>query len=360
MIAGGGTGGHIFPAVAIAHAFKKIDPSFEIHFVGAKGKMEMEKIPQAGFSITGIDIAGFNRSSLIQNIGLPWKLVKSFFQVRRILQQFKPDAVIGVGGYSTFPVLKAAQMQGIPTFIHESNAFAGKANQWLGKRATKIFVAHEGMQAFFPKDRLVLTGNPVRERIVQAVVTKESGAAQFGLNAQAPIVFVTGGSLGARGINEAIASSLQAFVADGVQLIWQTGKSFADTAQSLCAGKEGLWTNDFIGNMEFAYAASDVVVSRSGAMAIAELCIVQKPTIFVPFPFAAEDHQTVNATMLVDQQAAMLVKDADAKTQLMPAILALVHDNKRQEHYKKNMAKLAIKDADQRVAQAIIKELETR
>src|ERR1700744_6271760 len=224
IIAGGGTGGPILPAIAIAGALKKQDPAVELLFVGAKGKMEMEKIPQAGYRIEGIDIAGFNRSSLIKNAGLPFKLIKSFFQVGRILRAFRPDAVIGVGGYSSFPVLRAAQARGIPTFIHESNSFAGKSNILLGKKATRIFVAADGMEKFFPADRIVITGNPVRSAIVQSRITREEGIRFFGLDPALPTVLSTGGSLGAKGINDAVAAHLDEFGREGKQLIWQTGK----------------------------------------------------------------------------------------------------------------------------------------
>src|SRR5215207_4739307 len=227
IIAGGGTGGHIFPAIAIANALKKIEPAIEVLFVGAKGKMEMEKVPQAGYRIEGLDIAGFNRSSLIKNIGLPFKLIKSFFQVRRIINRFKPDAVIGVGGYSSFPVLHYAQVKGIPTFIHESNSFAGKSNMWLGKKATKIFVATDGMEKFFPAGKILITGNPVRKTIVQSSIQKDEALKFFGLAKERKTVLAIGGSLGARSINEALTKDLQQLLNSDLQLIWQTGKPFA-------------------------------------------------------------------------------------------------------------------------------------
>ena len=240
IIAGGGTGGHIFPAIASAGALRKQDPGVEILFVGAKGKMEMEKVPQAGYAIEGIDIAGLNRSSLIKNIGLPLKLVKSFFQVRGIIRWFMPDAVVGVGGYSSFPVLRAAQARGIPTFIHESNSFAGKANQWLGKKATAIFVASDGMEKFFPAEKIKITGNPVRANLTGSAVGRDEAIRFFGLDPAVPTVLVTGGSLGAKGINEAVAAGVEAFGRNGIQLIWQTGKPFAATATDLCKGKPNI------------------------------------------------------------------------------------------------------------------------
>lgn len=355
IIAGGGTGGHIFPAVAIANAIKKIDPAAEILFVGAKGKMEMEKVPQAGYKIEGLDIAGFNRSSLIKNISLPFKLLKSFIQVSSIVKSFKPDAVIGVGGYSTFPVLRFAQSKGIPTFIHESNSFAGKANIMLGKKVVKAFVASDGMEKFFPAKKILITGNPVRKNIAELKISREEGIKFFDLDPAKKTVLVTGGSLGARTINEAIAASIDQFKNVDLQLIWQTGKPFAEQARKLTEGKKGIWTNDFIAQMEYAFAAADIVVSRSGAMAIAELCIVKKPVIFVPYPFAAEDHQTVNAKQLVDKNAAIMISDKDAKEKLMNTLISLSADEQKQNELKNNIGKLAVANADEQVAREILK-----
>lgn len=354
IIAGGGTGGHIFPAVAIANALKKIEPDIEILFVGAKGKMEMEKIPQAGYKIEGIDIAGFNRSSLIKNIGLPLKLVKSFLQVKRIIKSFKPDAVIGVGGYSSFPVLRFAQAKNIPTFIHESNSFAGKSNMMLGKKATKIFVASDGMQKFFPQDKMMITGNPVRAGIVSNSISREEGIHFFGLDVSKKTVLVTGGSLGAKNINEAIDAHMNEFEKNDLQLIWQTGKLYADKAKQISAGKKNVWTNDFITKMEYAFAAADLVISRSGAMSIAELCVVKKPVVFVPFPFAAEDHQTANAKSLVDKNAGLMIKDNEAKQKLVATIIELSKDENKQNVLKENIGKLAITNADEVVAKEIL------
>jgi UDP-N-acetylglucosamine--N-acetylmuramyl-(pentapeptide) pyrophosphoryl-undecaprenol N-acetylglucosamine transferase len=353
IIAGGGTGGHIFPAVAIANALKKIDPAIEILFVGANGKMEMEKVPQAGYTIRGIDIAGFNRSSLIKNISLPFKIVKSFIQVSGIVKSFQPDAVIGVGGYSTFPVLRYAQSKGIPTFIHESNSFAGKANIMLGKKAEKVFVASDGMEKFFPAKKIMITGNPVRKNIAASKISREEGMHFFGLDPAKKTILVTGGSLGARTINETIAASINEITDNGLQLIWQTGKPFAAEAKRLSEGRIDIWTNDFITQMEYAFAAADIVVSRSGAMAIAELCIVKKPVIFVPYPFAAEDHQTVNAKQLVDKHAAIMVSDKEAKQKLISTLIDLSANEKQQNEFKNNIGKLAVSNADEQVATEI-------
>ncbi len=357
IIAGGGTGGHIFPAIAIANAILKQEPQTEILFVGAKGKMEMEKIPQAGFKIEGLDIAGFNRSSLIKNIGLPVKLLQSFFQVRRILKSFKPTAVIGVGGYSSYPVLRLAQANGIPTFIHESNSFAGKANIMLGKKANKIFVASDGMEKFFPANKIMITGNPVRASISRSIVSRETGIEFFGLDPAKKTVLSIGGSLGAKSINEVLDKNLDLFEENNLQLIWQTGKPYVEKAKNTARGKTGIWADDFITQMEFAYAAADVVISRSGAMAIAELCVMEKAVIFVPFPFAAEDHQTVNAQNLVNKNAGIMIKDGDALTMLVPSIIALSKDENKQKELKSNIGKLAVGNADEIIAVEILKSI---
>jgi UDP-N-acetylglucosamine--N-acetylmuramyl-(pentapeptide) pyrophosphoryl-undecaprenol N-acetylglucosamine transferase len=357
IIAGGGTGGHIFPAIAIANALKKIDAGIEILFVGAKGKMEMEKAPQAGFNIRGIDIAGFNRSSLIKNISLPFKLVKSFLQVRTIVKNFRPDAIIGVGGYSSFPVLRFGQAKGIPTFIHESNSFAGKSNILLGKKATKIFVATDGMEKFFPREKILITGNPVRSTISQSVVSRGEGIKFFGLEENKKTVFAVGGSLGAKSINEAISNHLDELLDAGLQLIWQTGKPYSEQARERVKGKSSVSASEFITQMDCAYAAADIVVSRAGAIAIAELCVVKKPVLFVPYPYAAEDHQTVNAQNLVIKNAALMVKDSEALDKIVPTIIGLANDNNKQDELRKNIGALAITDADKRIAEEVLRLL---
>ena len=355
IIAGGGTGGHIFPAIAIANALRKIDTGIEILFVGAKGKMEMEKVPQAGYTIKGLDIAGFNRSSLIKNISLPFKLVKSFLQVRTIVKNFHPDAIIGVGGYSSFPVLRLGQAKGIPTFIHESNSFAGKSNILLGKKATKVFVATDGMEKFFPKEKILITGNPVRSTISQSAVTRSEGINFFGLAENKKTVFAVGGSLGAKSINEAISKHLDELLTSGLQLIWQTGKPYAEQAKEETKGRSSVSANEFITQMDCAYAAADVVISRSGAMAIAELCVARKPVLFVPYPYAAEDHQTVNAQTLVNKNAALMVKDNEALDKVVPTIIELANDDNKQAELIKNIGRLAITDADKRIAEEVLR-----
>ena len=355
LIAGGGTGGHIFPAIAIANALKKQHPNCEILFVGANGKMEMEKVPQAGYNIMGLDIAGFNRTSLLKNIGLPFKLIKSFFQVKKIVNEFKPTAAIGVGGYSSFPVLRYCQFKNIPTFIHESNSFAGKSNIQLGKKATQIFVASDGMEKFFPAQKIKITGNPIRASIAQSIITKEEALAFFELVPSKKTLLIIGGSLGAKSINEAIANDIDKFSQNNVQVIWQTGKTNAPSYAK--HSRDGIWINIFIEKMEMAYAAADVVISRAGAMSVAEICVAKKPTVFVPYPFAAEDHQTVNAQHLVQKNAALLVKDSEANAQLVTTALQLLSNPTLQKNMQLQMEKLAIANADETIATSILNYL---
>ncbi len=354
IIAGGGTGGHIFPAIAIANALVAQDPAVEILFVGARGKMEMEKVPQAGYRIEGITIAGFNRSSLLKNLGLPFKLVKSYFQVKKIFKEFLPDALVGVGGYSTLPVLRLAQALNIPTFIHESNSFAGKANIFLGKKATRIFVASDKMQKFFPADKILVTGNPVRKQIADNNISKATALEFFGLKESLTTILIMGGSLGAKSINDAILEHLDQFERRHLQLIWQTGKTHAEKYKTAAAGKAHIWVNDFITDMDLAYAAADIVVSRAGAMAVTEICIQAKPAVFVPFPFATEDHQTHNAMSLVNKDAALIVRDADAKLQLVSTSIQLAKDIAMRDLFTKNCRALALKNADTVIANEIL------
>ncbi|MES2646756.1 MAG: undecaprenyldiphospho-muramoylpentapeptide beta-N-acetylglucosaminyltransferase [Bacteroidota bacterium] len=357
IIAGGGTGGHIFPAIAVANALKKLDENVTILFVGASGKMEMEKVPQAGYNIKGITISGFNRSSLFSNISLPFKVLKSFFQVRNIFNAFNPDAVFGVGGYSSYPVLRLAQTFNIPTFLHESNAFAGKSNMMLSRKAKKVFVATDGMQKFFPKEKIVITGNPVRASIADNTVDVITAKRSFGLLEDKVTVFAMGGSLGAKTINEAIDAGLKKIYENNLQLIWQTGKLYIDKAKEATGKYDGVWVNDFITGMENAYSAADIVISRSGAMSVTELCISAKPVIFVPYPFAAEDHQTANAKALVDKHAAILVKDEDAKNDLINEIIALAEDASKRLTLAENIQKLARRNADIQIATLILENI---
>ena len=356
IIAGGGTGGHIFPALAIADALKKQRPGIEILFVGAKGKMEMDKIPEAGYKIIGLTIAGYNRSSLIRNISLPLKLLQSFFQVTAILNAFKPDAVIGVGGYSSFPVLRLAQTRKIPTFIHDSNSLPGKSNIMLGKRATKIFVGAEGMEKYFPLEKIVITGNPIRN-IFSEKISKHEALGFFGLKPEMKTVFVMGGSLGARSINETIDKNIDAFKKNSLQLIWQTGKSYSGLAAKAEEEKSNIWTNAFITRMEYVYTAADVIVARAGAMTIAEVSAVGKAAVFVPYPFASEDHQAANALALVKNHAALMVRDADVKTKLINTVLELVQDEKLIHQLETNILKMSNTQADETIANEILKTI---
>jgi UDP-N-acetylglucosamine--N-acetylmuramyl-(pentapeptide) pyrophosphoryl-undecaprenol N-acetylglucosamine transferase len=357
IIAGGGTGGHIFPAIAIANALKEKDNSITILFVGARNKMEMEKIPQAGYEIKGLDIAGLNRSSLIKNMALPFKIIKSFWQVRNIFKTFKPDAVIGVGGYSTFPVLKYAQLRNIPTFIHESNSFAGKTNILLGKNAAKIFVASDGMEKFFSKEKIIVTGNPVRKTIANAAINRSEAIKYFSLEEEKITLLVVGGSLGARSINEAVFENINLLLKAGLQIIWQTGKSFSKEAAHEAAEHKEIYVNEFIANMEYAYAAADIIMARAGAMTIAEISVAKKPTVFIPFPNAAEDHQTMNAQLLVNKGAALMVKDSEAKEKAIPTIIELAKNNALRNEMSEKLVALAIKNADEIIANEIIKRM---
>ena len=357
IIAGGGTGGHIFPAIAIANALKRQHPAMEILFVGAKGKMEMEKVPEAGFRIVGLYIAGYNRSSFIKNITLPFKLARSFYQVRKILSAFKPDAVIGVGGYSSFPVVRLAQTQNIPTFIHESNSYAGKSNMMLAKKALKIFVASYGMEKFFPADKLLMTGNPVRSIFSEPLISRKDALNFFGLKEELKTVLILGGSLGAGSINEVVKNGISFFRDHNLQLIWQTGKAYSETAASLEEEQINIWTGAFINNMAAAYSAADFVISRSGAMAVSELCVVAKPVIFVPYPHAAEDHQTANAMTLVQNRAALIVDDNHVSEKLLDTLKMLVMDKPLADELRKNIAKYGNTNADEIIAEEILKDI---
>ncbi len=360
IIAGGGTGGHIFPAIAVAQAIQMLQPDAAILFVGAKGKMEMEKVPQAGYQIVGLTIAGFNRQNFLKNLTLPFKLIKSFIQVMAIFNQFKPNAVFGVGGYSSFPVLRYAQTKGIPTFIHESNAFAGKTNQWLGLKATKIFTGTKGMEQFFPASKILVTGNPVRQNIANIKIEKEAALLQFGLMPDKFTLLIIGGSLGAASINKAIQQSLDAFQKLGIQLIWQTGKPNAEDYKVAAGMFSNVYVDSFITDMSAAYAAADMVVSRSGAMAVAEIAITGKACIFVPYPYAAEDHQTYNAKVLVDENAAHLIADKNVTKELLPLIEKMIKNKTQLIEMSSKIKSFAWKNADEVIAAQIIHEIETK
>ncbi len=354
IIAGGGTGGHIFPAVSIGKALQRLYPGTELLFVGALGKMEMEKVPQAGFEVVGLDIAGFNRSSIWKNITLPIKLFKSRMRAREIIKEFKPDAIVGVGGYASFPILYSGQALGIPTLIQEQNSYAGRSNKLLARKARAICVASKGMERFFPAQKIFFTGNPVRSNIAKMNKTQEQGRLHFGLKADLSTVLIVGGSLGAKSINEAVNEHIETILKEGVQVIWQTGTAYLQTAVERVKGREeNVKVVDFIPEMEYAYAAADVVISRAGALAIAELCIAAKPVIFVPYPYAAENHQESNAMELVSHNAAMMVKDSDVKTELPGKLKVLLHDATMRAVMTKNLKARAITDADERIAEKV-------
>ena len=358
IIAGGGTGGHIFPAIAVANALQKMVPSIEVLFVGAKGKMEMEKVPQAGYRIEGLDIAGFNRNQLLANWQLPFKLLKSFLQVRRIFKTFQPDAAFGVGGYSSFPVLRYAQQQGVPTFLHEANSFAGKSNLLLGKKANLIMVGTDGMEKFFGIEKLINTGNPVRREIADSTVLPEEAFEFFGLKEGKPTVLVIGGSLGARSINAAMSRGIHKLIDAGIQVIWQTGKGNLTPVSDAIRNRKEVCITEFITKMNYAYKAADVVVSRAGAIALAEICICGKPSVLVPFPLAAEDHQTVNAQLLVEQGAACMVSDKDAETTLVDTVMQLVSDKQKCLAFGAAASRMGKRNADQHIAELILKTVE--
>ncbi|MFT4032806.1 MAG: undecaprenyldiphospho-muramoylpentapeptide beta-N-acetylglucosaminyltransferase [Siphonobacter sp.] len=360
IISGGGTGGHIFPAIAIANALREIDPTTEILFVGAKGKMEMEKVPQAGYSIFGLDIAGINRSNLFANVGFPLKLTKSLMAARKVVRDFRPDAAVGVGGYASGPLLLAAGLRGVPYLIQEQNSYAGITNKFLAKKAKRICVAYPNMSQFFPAEKLVMTGNPVRSDI-GIVEQADSRVWEYfkGLNPTIPTLLIIGGSQGARTINESIYEGLDTIVKSGYQVIWQTGKLFIEKAREKTAGLAGVWVSDFINQMPFAYAAADVVISRAGALSISELCLVGKPAIFVPLPTAAEDHQTQNALALVKENAGLLVKDSDARQSLVPATLKLFQNLEIRTLMGENIKKLGKPHAARQIAEEVWKLAES-
>ncbi len=356
IISGGGTGGHIYPAIAIANELKAIDPAADILFVGAQGKMEMEKVPRAGYRIEGLPVVGIKRELTLDNLAFPLKLGRSLIRAREIVQDFRPDVAIGVGGYASGPVLLAASLSGIPTLIQEQNSYAGLTNKVLARWAKRICVAYPDMDAFFPADKITLTGNPVRSDIQRSGEQVETGRALFGLAPDRPTLLVIGGSQGARTINESIERDLPRLAAAGIQVVWQTGTTFIDRARKAVADAGAVYvkTYDFIYEMDKAYAVADVVVSRAGALSVSELCIVAKPAILVPFPAAAEDHQTKNAMSLVGRQAALLVDDAVARTELVTAALALLNDPAKQQTLSQHIRELARPNAAREIADQVL------
>ena len=357
IISGGGTGGHIFPAVAIANALKKVAPETEILFVGAKGRMEMEKVPAAGYKIIGLDIQGFQRKSLVKNLLLPYKMIMSLIRSRNIIKNFKPDVAVGVGGYASGPLLFTASLMNIPYLIQEQNSYAGITNKKLGKNAKKVCVAFDGMEKFFPAERILLTGNPIRKDTVDIAGKREAAFEFFGLSPLKKTILVTGGSLGAGTLNKSMLAGIDRIVAEDVQLIWQTGKHYYQTIREQLAGNdhENIKVLEFLQRMDLAYAAADVIISRAGAGTIAELYVIKKPVILVPSPNVAEDHQTKNAMALVKNDAALLVKDTEAEQNLVDTALQLLNDEKKCELLSGNISKMALPDADEVIAREVLK-----
>lgn len=356
MISGGGTGGHIYPAIAIANAWKEKHPGSEILFVGALGKMEMQKVPEAGFQIKGLPVAGLQRSLTLDNLSFPIKLLKSIRQASKIVKEFNPNAVVGVGGYASGPVLFAAQRKNIPTLVQEQNSYAGLTNKILARKANKICVAYPEMQKFFPADRIAYTGNPVRKDILNLDGKKEKAFAHFGLETRKKTLLVLGGSLGARTLNQAVLKDMKALNEDGYQVLWQSGKFYFKEMleKTEAAGLKHIHLREFIREMDLAYAAADVIVSRAGALSVSELSLVGKPVIFIPSPNVAEDHQTKNAMAFVNHEAAWILKDAEAVGMLKEKVDELMEDPTVGIALGRNIKSLAKPDA----ANAIVNELE--
>jgi UDP-N-acetylglucosamine--N-acetylmuramyl-(pentapeptide) pyrophosphoryl-undecaprenol N-acetylglucosamine transferase len=357
IISGGGTGGHIFPAIAIANALKKLDPETEILFVGAAGRMEMEKVPAAGYKIIGLDIMGIQRKAFWKNVLFPVKLVRSVIKAIRIINDFKPDAAVGVGGYASGPLLFAASMKDVPYIIQEQNSYAGITNKWLGKNAQKICVAFDGMEKFFPFQKIIKTGNPIRRDSVNIAGKHMEALSEFKLSAFKKTILVTGGSLGARTLNKSIENGLDKLIAADVQVIWQTGKFYYKGIMEKLGENDhpDIKIMEFLNRMDLAYAAADIIISRAGAGTIAELCVVKKPIILVPSPNVAEDHQTKNAQALVKENAAEFVADKDAEANLVDMALALLKDNEKQKELSYNIGKMAMPDADEIIAKEVMK-----
>lgn len=358
IISGGGTGGHIFPAVSIANAIKELRPDTDILFVGAEGRMEMHRVPAAGYPIKGLPVAGFDRKNLLKNIPVLIKLFKSQRLARKIVKDFRPHAAVGVGGYASGPTLKVAGSMGIPTLLQEQNSYAGVTNKLLAKQAKKICVAYDGMERFFDKNKIILTGNPVRQGLLNHTITQEEAIRTFNLDPQKKTVLILGGSLGARTINECLMSNLDKIKNSGVQFIWQTGKIYIEEVRKTVAQTGELpmlYVTDFISDMATAYRASDLVISRAGAGSISEFCLLQKPVILVPSPNVAEDHQTKNALALVNKNAALYVKDAEAKENLLDKAIKAVNQPELLNNLSKNIAELAFTDSANVIAKEVIK-----
>ncbi len=355
IISGGGTGGHIFPAISIANAIKIVEPSAEILFVGALGRMEMEKVPAAGYKIVGLEIQGIQRSLTLKNLLFPLKLIKSLFKARNIVHQFKPDVAVGVGGYASGPMLYAASWAGVPLLIQEQNSYAGITNKLLGKKAKKICVAFDGMDAFFPKEKILFTGNPVRNDFGDLAQKRAEAMMHFRLDPNKRTLLVLGGSLGARTLNQSILNELQTLNRADVQVIWQCGKLYYSTLVAQVKEVQNVHLLQFIDRIDLAYAAADLIISRAGAGTISELCVVGKPVILVPSPNVAEDHQTKNAMALVSKHAALLIRDAIAPTELVSVALSLMDNQEKCAVLSENIKSLAKPDAALVIAKEVLK-----
>lgn len=357
ILSGGGTGGHIYPAIAIANELKVRFPQSEILFVGASDKMEMQKVPQAGYKIEGLWIAGIQRRLTLDNAMFPLKLLSSLVKARKIVKKFKPDVVIGTGGFASGPLLKAAEGMGVPTVLQEQNSFPGITNKWLAAKAAKICVAYDGLDRFFPANKIVVTGNPVRQDLLDVANKREEGIGIFGLDPNKKTLLVLGGSLGSRRINQLIEKELTWLLAQNVQVIWQCGKFYFEEYRHH-GDKEGVRVLSFIDRMDLVYAAADVVISRSGASSVSELCIVGKPVLFIPSPNVAEDHQTKNAQAIVDKDGALLLKEIQLDTQFQPLFGDLISNEEKQQRLGANMKKLAKVNATNDIVDEIVKLLE--
>jgi len=361
IVSGGGTGGHIFPALSIANAIKALRPEAEILFVGAEGRMEMQRVPAAGYEIIGLPVAGFDRKHLWRNVSVLLKLWKSRRMARRIIKDFRPQVAVGVGGYASGPTLNMAAAMGIPTLIQEQNSFAGVTNKLLAKSAKKICVAYEGMERFFPKEKIMLTGNPVRQQLLACKLSRAEAIEKIDFNPIRPVVLIIGGSLGARTINESVMNNLERIAESKVQFIWQTGGYyFEDIKQKLAAQgcPANLKVTDFINHMDEAYRAADLVISRAGASSISELCLLGKPSILVPSPNVAEDHQTHNAMALVNKDAALMVKDIEAQEKLIPLALTLATDDAALKRIGENALEMGLPNSAQVIAEEVLKLIE--
>ena len=356
IISGGGTGGHIYPAIAIANAIKELEPNAEILFVGANGKMEMEKVPAAGYAIKGLDVVGLQRKLTLKNLAFPFKLLKSLQAAKQIVKDFNPDIAVGVGGYASGPTLKMTERINKPTLLQEQNSYAGITNKLLAKKARKICVAYDNMEQFFQKDKLILTGNPVRKDILSIEHKRAEAITHFGLDESKKTILIIGGSLGARTLNNSIKENFELLNNANVQLIWQTGKIYEVEMQKAAQenGNTAIKAMPFIAKMDLAYAAADVVISRAGALSVSELCLVKKPCVLVPSPNVSEDHQTKNAQSLVNKNAALLVKDIESVAILVPTVLALLENKGLQADLVANIAKLGKPDAAIRIAKEVL------